>query len=224
MLLMIEGKISLKLVVIFANVDVPEFICDIITSFEGVGKIITFDKFSESSALLRIGAVDLILMGGSGRLVRAEVLMDNCSVSDDFSGLVNIFKKLLGWESVIVTIKSVELIGSYEVYIPLTKTLSYESTYISKVLSSCGILVNKIDSENLDYAELLSALGTYVISGLGVVTVTCTLLLRNYAVRALLTISKNVNVLDVNEQVIKKMLYELQVLAQVISEELYFKG
>ncbi len=224
MLLMIEGRLSLKLVVVFVSFDVPEFICDIITSFEGFGKVISFDKLSESSALLRVGAIDLILIGGSGRLVKAELLMDNCSLSDGFSGLVNVFKKLLGLKSTAVTVRDVELISSYETYIPLAKTLSYEPTNVSKVLSSYGILVNKISSESLDYAELLNVLGTYVISGLGVVTVTYVLLLRNYAVRASLTVSKKVDILEVNEQVIRKILYELQMLTQVISEELYFKG
>ncbi|MEM0362036.1 MAG: hypothetical protein QXT01_05725 [Sulfolobales archaeon] len=219
---MIEGKLSLKLVMNLVNVKASEFICDVITLFEGVGRVVSFDKLAESSALIRIGAVDLVLIGGSGGVVRVEFIMDNVKPLSRFNDLLNTFKKLLSLlPSGGETLKNLELISSYETYIPLTNTPDYKSANISKVLSGFGISVNEVNFESLDGAGLLTASGTYVVGGLGAVKIIHTTLSRNYAVRSSLTMSKNVSISDINDQTIKKLLYETQILFQVVNEELF---
>ncbi len=222
---MIEGKLSVKLIMNLVSPNVSEFICDVVTSFEGVGKVISFDKVSESSAYLRVGSVDLILTGGSGGVVRAELFIDSCDFMDDFSGFVNVFKRLLGQKLMKTTmIRSVELLSTYESYIPLTKPLKHEPGRISKALSSYGILVHGINSEVLEGVEVFSVSGTYVVSGMGAVRVYHSALMRNYAVRTSLTMSKVVKTSELNEEVIKRLTYESQILAHLINDELYFKS
>lgn len=222
---MSEGRLSLKLVMSFYDIEVSEFICDVIAYFEGVGKILTFDKLAESSATLRIGGVDLTLVGSSGGLLRTELIMDNVNLLGNFAEFMNVYRRLLSLFPVgAVKVRNSELICVYETYIPLSHTQVDKYLNIPEVLRNYGIVVNEVNSETLDGVELINVIGTYVVAGLGIVKVIHTTLSRNYAVRCSLTMYKNVSIDDVSESTIKKLTYESQMLAQAVNEELYYSG
>ncbi|MEM1982472.1 MAG: hypothetical protein QXZ63_02275 [Sulfolobales archaeon] len=221
---MSEGRLSLKLAVTIGNVNVSEFICEVIASFEDIGRVLTFDKLTELSALIRIGGFDLTLIGGSGGLVRAEFIIDNINMLSDFSGFISTYRRLISLLPTRVSaVKGLELMCVYEAYIPIAYTAILKPSNISKVLSSYGILVDDVNTEVLDGVELINVMGTYVVAGLGAVRTIYSTLLRNYAVRSSFTMSKNVGVDDISVKTLKKLIYEVQVLAQVINEELYYR-
>ncbi|MCC6022516.1 MAG: hypothetical protein LM560_05315 [Desulfurococcaceae archaeon] len=220
---MFEGRLFTKLTTSLGNVKASDFIGDLVTLFED-GKVLAYDKFTESSIYLRIGSIDLTVSGGSGNLVRVDLTIDNCDLLENFNNLVNIFNKVLTQKSVArAEVKYVELVSGFETYIPLTTSLTIKSTRISKVLSSYGILIKDIISEPINDTQLVSVTGSYVVSGLGIVNVVYTAIVRNYSVRSSLSMGKRVSKQDVKEELIKKLVYESYILSQIINEELYTK-
>jgi hypothetical protein len=220
---MFEGRLFTKLTTSLGNVKASDFIGDLVTLFED-GKVLAYDKFTESSIYLRIGSIDLTVSGGSGNLVRVDLTIDNCDLLENFNNLVNIFNKVLTQKSVArAEVKYVELVSGFETYIPLTTSLTIKSTRISKVLSSYGILIKDIISEHINDTQLVSVTGSYVVSGLGIVNVAYTAIVRNYSVRSSLSMGKRVSKQDVKEELIKKLVYESYILSQIINEELYTK-
>ncbi|MEL9997443.1 MAG: hypothetical protein QXH99_02990 [Sulfolobales archaeon] len=220
---MFEGRLFTKLTTSLGNVKASDFIGDLVTLFED-GKVLAYDKFTESSIYLRIGSIDLTVSGGSGNLVRVDLTIDNCDLLENFNNLVNIFNKVLTQKSVArAEVKHVELVSGFETYIPLTTSLTIKSTRISKVLSSYGVLIKDIISEPINDTQLVSVTGNYVVSGLGIVNVVYTAIVRNYSVRSSLSMGKRVSKQDVKEELIKKLVYESYILSQIINEELYTK-
>ncbi len=220
---MFGGRLFTKLTTGLGNVKASDFIGDLVTLFED-GKVLAYDKFTESSIYLRIGSIDLTVSGGSGNLVRVDLTIDNCDLLENFNNLVNIFNKVLTQKSVArAEVKYVELVSGFETYIPLTTSLTIKSTRISKVLSSYGILIKDIISEHINDTQLVSVTGSYVVSGLGIVNVVYTAIVRNYSVRSSLSMGKRVSKQDVKEELIKKLVYESYILSQIINEELYTK-
>jgi len=220
---MFEGRLFTKLTTSLGNVRASELVCDLVTLFEE-GRVLAYDKFTESSIYLRVGHIDLTVSGGSGSLVRIDLTIDNCDLLNNFNNLVNVFNKVLTQKSVVrAEVKYIELISGFETYIPLTTALTIKSTRISNVLSSYGVLIKDLLSELIDDTQLVSVSGSYVVSSLGVVNVVYTAIVRNYSVRSSLSMGKRVSKQEVREELIKKLVYEAYILSQAVNEELYVK-
>lgn len=222
---MLEGRLSIRLVITLTCSSVPEFISDVVSLYDEGARLLNYDKFTESTASLRIGNVVLGVFGGSGGLVRVELAMDNCTPLSSYSDLVIVFRKLMTSKLISnSSIKQLEITCIYEAYIPLTTKLKYGPKHVSKVLSNYGILVSEVNSDVIDGMELLGVSGTLVVGGLGVLKLTYVALLRDYAVRSSLSISRKLMADEFDEKLVKRLTTELYVLAQSINEELYLRG
>ncbi len=222
---MLEGRLTIRVVITLMCGNVPEFISDVVSLYDEDARLLNYDKFTELTASLRIGSVVLGVFGGSGGLVRVELTMDGCTPLSNYGDLIAVYRKLMMSKFISnSSIKQLEVTCTYEAYVPLTTKLKYGPKYVCKVLSNYGILVSEVNSDVIDGMELVGVSGTYVIGGLGVLKLTYVALLRNYAVRSSLSISRRLMVDEFNEQLIKRLSTELYVLAQSINEELYLKG
>jgi hypothetical protein len=118
---MFEGRLFTKLTTSLGNVKASDFIGDLVTLFED-GKVLAYDKFTESSIYLRIGSIDLTVSGLLNATVANAVYVEGGEVKHPVKGVVitgDVYE-LLKTDEVVLT-SNKEVLGRYEVpaiYIP----------------------------------------------------------------------------------------------------------